>query len=121
MGLRDLARKGLGLLVELPEGEPPVDAATEAGLGEEVQALRTKSIAELMKECDSGGAPGGAGGAASGPEVQCDAPPAAALQGDRVDFAAVYRQAGVAPIAFQAEQTLELIQSLPADLPLATR
>jgi len=124
MALRDLARKGLGLFVELGEEEAAlVDAATEAGLGDEVQALRKKSIGDLMREFDSGEASAvpGAQGPASAGEVRFDAPPVGAVQGDVVDFQAIYKQAGVVPIAFTAEQTLELIQTLPADLPLATK
>jgi hypothetical protein len=114
MALRDLARKGLGLVFVLPEEPAQTDAATEAGLGEEVSALRKKSLGELMNEFESSpGAP-----AAAPAPVTFDAPPAAAVQGGQVDFPAIYQQAGVAPIAFTAEQTLELIQTLPADLPL---
>ena len=118
MGLRDLARKGLGLLVELPD-EP---AAPQPQLGAqpqdnpETQALRKKSLSELMAEMDRP-----VSQEPHAPAVTFDAPPPDALQGDQVDFAAVYGQAGVPPLAFTAEQTLELIRSLPADLPLATK
>lgn len=113
MGLRDLARKGLGLLVELPE-EPAGDAATSAGLGEDVQHLRKKSIGELLNELESTGS-------APVAPVQFQAPPEVALQDGQVDTTALYGQAGIAPMAFTAEQTLELIRSLPAELPLATK
>jgi hypothetical protein len=116
MGLRDLARKGLGLLVEIPEEDvPTTDPATAAGLGTEVQSLRTKSIGELLQELDTA-APG-----APDANVTFEAPPAEVVQDGLVDFQAIYQRAGVPQIAFTAEQTLELIRTLPAELPLATK
>src|SRR5688572_30452483 len=53
MGLRDLARKSLGLFVELPD-QP--DASMGRG-SEGEQALRSKSLSELMADLDETGAP----------------------------------------------------------------
>lgn len=110
MGLRDLARKGLGLLVELPPDQA-------GGTGEEDPNLRKKTLAELMNELETPGASTEGGPAA----VTFDAPPDTAIQGGQVDFGAIYQQAGVPQIPFTAEQTLELIRSLPADLPITTK
>jgi hypothetical protein len=44
-----------------------------------------------------------------------------AAQGGQVDFAAIYGHAQIQPLPFGAEQTLELIQSYPADMPLPVR
>lgn len=104
MGLRDLARKSLGLFVELPD-----TTVSEGGEGE--QALRGKSLSELMAELDESGAP----------RATFDAPPSSAVQDGQVNFAAIYQEAGVAPLAFTAEQTLDLIRALPAELPLSTK
>ena len=50
------------------------------------------------------------------------APPAAPLvEGDRVDFAAIYRQAQIPSLQFDAEQMLEMIQSYPAEMPLQVK
>ena len=50
------------------------------------------------------------------------APPSAPLrQGDQVDFRAIYRQAQIAPLQFDAEQMLEMIQSYPGEMPLAIK
>lgn len=123
MGLRDLARKGMSLFVEIDEPAPQSSApappapraASPAAPGDDeyVRKLRSKSVGELMKELD-------------GPEpdqihqaVQSAAPEAApVLPGDQVDFGAIYRQAQIAPLQFGAEQMLEMIQSYPGEMPL---
>src|SRR5438874_1445624 len=122
MGLRDLARKGMSLFVEIDEPAPhsgapaapaPRAAAPAAESDDEyVRKLRSKSVGELMKELD-------------GPEpdqihqaVQAAPPAAPVMQGDQVDFGAIYRQAQIAPLQFGAEQMLEMIQSYPGEMPL---
>jgi hypothetical protein len=80
-----------------------------------VQRLRGKSVGELLKELE-------------GPEpeqiqqaVQAAGPVLPAAQGGQVDFTSIYAQAQIQPLPFGAEQTLELIQSYPADMPVPIR
>jgi hypothetical protein len=141
MGLRDLARKGLGLFVVMeddPSAEVAVTPVGESGSGsappatkpagdkpaakvgtesdsEYVKQLRSKSVGDLLKELE-------------GPEpeqiqkaVQAGGPALPAVQGGKVDFPAIYSQAQISPMPFGAEQTLELIQSYPSDMPLPIR
>jgi hypothetical protein len=121
MGLRELARKGISLFVEVdepPRGAAPAAGASPAGPApaesdaEYVQKLRSKSVGELMKELD-------------GPEpeqihqaVQAAAPAETVIQGDAVDFSAIYRQAQIPPLQFGAEQMLGMIQSYPTEMAL---
>jgi hypothetical protein len=108
MPLRDLARKGLGLFVELPPESPaPIAGPAPPAGGSD---LRTRSLGELLQDLGTPAEP-----------AKFDAPPPAAVTDGKVDFGAIYRAAGIEPLAFTAEQTLELIQSLPAELPLETK
>jgi len=116
MGLRDLARKGISLFVEIDESPAPAagsrGAAPPETDAEYAKKLRSKSVADLMKELE-------------GPEpeqihraVQA-APPAAPIVTDgRVALDAIYRQAGIPAMPFGAEQMLEMIQSYPTEMPL---
>jgi hypothetical protein len=125
MGLREMARKGLSLFVEMdpesgeagtkPESAPSGGRVAVAGESEDVQRLRGKSVGELLKELE-------------GPEpeqiqqaVQAAGPVLPAATGGPVDFPTIYAQAQIQPLPFGAEQTLELIQSYPADMPLPLR
>lgn len=118
MALRDLARKGLSLFVEIEEEPSPPRAALAVSPGDsapEMQQLRGKSVGELLKELD-------------GPEpeqirqaVQTAPPAAPPVRDGRVDYAAIYQKAQIPAMPFGAEQTLEMINSYPSDMPLPTR
>ena len=66
-----------------------------------------------------------AAGAAASPDVKAGAAPTSAGTAigtdGKIQLPAVYKAAGVPEIAFGAEQALEIINSLPADLPLEVR
>jgi hypothetical protein len=127
MSLRSTLRKAAGLLVELPP-DPPGDAppATAAELDQ--------LLAEL--ESNSPPPPGGPAGPtktveqivrdAAGPnldEIQVTASalaPVVAPDG-KVDFSPIYQQSGLPASPFTAEQMLEMLTSLPPELPLDTR
>src|SRR5690349_16508326 len=101
MGLREMARKGLSLFVEMnPEtgddatqpaataGGPPLGGGAAAGSeSEEAQRLRSKSVADLLKELD-GPEPEQIQQAvqAAGPVLAASGTPGAA-DGGPVDFA----------------------------------
>ncbi len=125
MALRDLARKGLGLFVELedeaPAGAPSPPARSAGGPGSDaaaMQQLRSRSVGDLLKELE-------------GPEPEqieqavgtavAAAPTAPTIQDGHLDFTAIYGQAQIPAQAFGAEQTLELIQSYPPDMALPVR
>lgn len=122
-------RKAAGLLLEMPAEETPpltstggdtdFDLPPEARLSGDAPspAIRPtpKTIDELLRE-------------AKGPsldEVKVDeaqlSGAASAVSGDTIDFAAIYRAAGLAESGFGAEQMLETLASLPSELPLETR
>lgn len=149
MSLSNMMRKAAGLLVEMPpesaetfdhraaaplgEGDlPDLDLPAEARLSSSLAsslsaspassrtgAMQPKSIEQIVRE-------------AKGPnldEVKVDATqlaesiaaPGGILSGDTLDFAAIYRAAKLVETAFGAEQMLETLGSLPAELPLETR
>ncbi|PQV64164.1 hypothetical protein B1R32_1068 [Abditibacterium utsteinense] len=126
-------RKAAGLLVEIPRESPEMPGQnSRPPLGDadlpdmelpseaRLNVLEPRSVEDIVRE-------------AQGPnldEVQVDetqisaAPlnaPGGILSGETLDFSAIYRAANLAPNAFGAEQMLETLQSLPAELPLETR
>lgn len=130
MSLRNAMRKAAGLLVELPPEEPEAPSASplsaddlpdlelpdNARLGTAPYNSTPKTIEEIVREAD-------------GPdldqvkvdEAQLTAPTSSFVSGNNIDFAAIYRAANLPPAPFAAEQMLETLASLPADLPLETR
>lgn len=119
MGLKEALRKAAGLLVEMP-AETPADATpvdddalwSESPLGERPAAARTRTVDEIVRE-------------AEGPNLDqisaknFSAPPV--TQDGKLDFASIYAQAGVTAAGFTAEQMLDLLASLPQELPLETK
>jgi hypothetical protein len=129
-------RKAAGLLVELPpeemESSPPLssrdvptmddldlDLPPEARLSaagtSPAAPMQPKSVEEIVRD-------------AEGPnldEIQVDeakiGAPGAMVSGEVIDFAAIYRAAGLPNATFGAEQMLETLHSLPVELPLETR
>ncbi len=138
MSLSNMMRKAAGLLVEIPDESadynstaraplsdddlPDMDLPSQARLsspGAGAGVLQPKSIEQIVRE-------------AQGPnldEIQVDATqipanvgaPGGILSGEKIDFAAIYRAAKLAETPFGAEQMLETLGSLPAELPLETR
>ncbi len=151
MNLHDTLRKAAGLLVELPPEEitettpeteshaapqpgvhapmptKPGSAPSEtdklwADLEKAAQPLRggnvtagapTKTVGQIVREGD-------------GPnldqiQVAPNTLPAGANVGGTVDFAAIYQAAKLPSAPYTAEQILEMLASLPAELPLDTR
>ena len=138
MSLRDALRKAAGLLVELPpdpEGaggagngfgapEPPVAPAAPDGGGSSVDRLLasleqeaatrvpTKSVEQILQETRG----------PSLPEIQVSAASVGTpTEAGMLDFPKIYAGAGLPVVPFGAEQMLDLLTSLPAELPLATR
>jgi hypothetical protein len=117
-------RKAAGLLVEIP---PDDEAVTSGPLPDDLGDLElppearlpgdrgAKTVEQIVRE-------------AEGPdldqvqvnEAQVAAAPSLVTDG-KVDFAAIYKAAGLTPAGFTAEQMLEMLASLPAELPLETR
>ena len=128
MSLRDHLRKAASLIVELPPEEPsapqPQSEATElptsdanldallAELENKAAPGPTKTVEEIVRD-------------AAGPnldQIEVDAATTAKLSLDgSVDFAAIYRQASLPATPFDAEQFLEMLSSLPQELPLDTK
>jgi hypothetical protein len=98
MGLKETFRRAAGLLVELPPDTAPVQSAIPTG-----------ELDELMAELE-------------GREPVRLSEGAVPISGEGpVEFGPVYQGAGLPVVGFTAEQMLELLASLPAELPLETR
>lgn len=138
MGLQDALRKAAGLLVEMPAPEPddastatdevfplengPVDVdalLAEKGLGPRAKgssagtmpAAPPRTVEQIVRDTD-------------GPnldEIKMDTPPAPAPAGDVIAPDAVYKAAKLPAATFTAEQMLDMLASLPTELPLETR
>lgn len=131
MDLRGTLRRAAGLLVELPpedqkESQPTPSigrgarSATDA-LWAELEsdaknsppAPTTKSVEQIVRD-------------AHGPnldqiQVPADTPPPTTNPDGKMDFSAIYLKAGLPSSPFTAEQTIDMIASLPTELPLETR
>jgi hypothetical protein len=122
MSLRNAMRKAAGLLIELPPEEadktsassedfPDLDLPTDATL-----SAPPRTVEDIVRQ-------------SSGPnldEIKVEHPEMTSslnslLSGDQLDFAAIYQAAKLPVSSFGAEQMLEAINGLPADLPLETR
>lgn len=132
MSLRNTLRRAAGLLVELsPEQEPaevetptPEDEASRAQAMGEVQkvykafdpvpvAPPRKTVEQIVQD-------------APGPnldqiKVEPAAMPAIVQEDNTVNFGAIYQGSGLPAVPFTAEQVLQLVQSLPAELPMETK
>ena len=120
MGLRDAMRKAAGLLVELPPEEQSaesgdavqddIDRILAGNPATPEDAVESKTVEQIVSESD-------------GPnlkDIQVEDVPATA-PGAPTDFAAVYSAAKLPPSPFTAEQMLEMLASLPSELPLDTK
>lgn len=142
MALRDTLRKAASLLVELPPEEPSAEPAeTPSGFGVPRVPTTSRSsssseLNDLLAQLEDKGPPLTAKGPVKtveqiardteGPnldQITSSAAPSQPLLNaeGKVDFQAVYQQAGVQGAAFNAEQMLDMLSSLPADLPLAVK
>jgi hypothetical protein len=122
MSLRSAMRKAAGLLVELPpEDENAVSADNQEMTGLDTPLDRSshtgpRTVEDIVRE-------------AEGPnldeikveEDQSSASLRSFLSGDHLDFVAIYQAAKLPSPSFGAEQMLEAINGLPADLPLEMR
>lgn len=124
MSLRDAMRKAASLIVELPPEEPGVnlrsgdvdlDDLPDLDLPANAQlpgaVHEPKTVEQLVREAD-------------GPnlnEIEVGDVPDAATAGQTLDFAAIYRAAKLPESQFGAEGMLEMLRSLPTELPLETR
>ena len=130
MSLRDTLRKAASLVVEMPPEErsvnlrsgdidlddlPDLDLPANArlpGAGSASDAVsEPRTIEQLVRDSD-------------GPnldQIQISAVPADATAGAALDFAAIYGAAKLPETQFGAEAMLEMLRSLPSELPLETR
>ena len=109
LDIAEKLRKAAGLFVELPHS-----SRTEADAGPDSDTeLGTRTVDEMVR-------------ASAGPNLdEITVPPSAApafvTSGGKADFAAIYQSAGLPAVPFSAEQMLDMLDSLPAELPLAMR
>lgn len=105
-------RKAAGLFVEIP-----ADRAAHMDYGVDAEPAPSpppaRTVEQLVRESD-------------GPnldEIQLshEAAPAFITSGGQADFGAIYAQAGLPTVPFTAEQMRDMLNSLPAELPLAMR
>ncbi len=115
MELRERLRKAAGLFVELsPEeheaGQP--GSVPHAGARDDTPPA-ARTVEQIVRQSD-------------GPnldeiQVPHHAAPPTALPDGTTDFGDIYAHAGLPATPFSAEQMRDLLQSLPAELPLNTR
>lgn len=111
MSIKNLLRKAANLVVELPEQEPEPMSMDLPELTP--PPAKPKTIEQIVKE-------------SPGPnldEIKVDPPanPGVTAPGGKVDFGDIYTRAGLPPSPFSAEQALEVMSSLPQELPLEVR
>jgi len=122
MGLRDAMRRAASLLVETGPAPDDSDAAVGKNIDEllAASANQARTVEQLVRDSD-------------GPNLdEIAIPPAAVtpttdlltgsptIEGE-VTPAAIYQLAGLPTAPFTAEQMLEMLDSLPQELPLDTR
>jgi len=113
MEFRDRFNKALGLFVEMPAGQ---NGRIEAPNIEDVTAAaepQVQTVEELVRQSE-------------GPNLDEITVPDARIElnagaDGSVDFGPIYRKAALPDAPFTAEQMLDLLGSLPNDLPLETR
>ncbi|HLP00097.1 MAG TPA: hypothetical protein VK171_15990 [Fimbriimonas sp.] len=116
MSIRNMLRKAAELVVELPEAPASdlSDPIADTYVAPETPVrTATKSVAQIAMETP--------GPSLDQVAIKAEKEEAPLAPGGVVDFAAVYSRAGLTPVPFSAEQALEVISSLPADLPLAVK
>ena len=119
MDIREQFRKAAGLFVELPpEGRSDVPALSSETTApdpapEPAAAPPSRTVEQLVRD-------------AQGPNldeirVSPDVAAPSVSPGGKTDFAAIYEHAGLPIAPFTAEQMLDMLNSLPPELPLSTR
>jgi len=122
MRIGETLKKAAGLFVELPEDDP--DAAFNAAMRAPLKGVPdpapvetprpvTKTVEQIVRE-------------SPGPnldeiKVPVTTPQQVVEPDGKVDFKAIYQMASLTPSAFSAEQVLDIMASMPADLPLETK
>ena len=109
MDIAEKLRKAAGLFVDIPHSAD----APERAVGMDIPAPDTRTIEQMVRESD-------------GPNldeirVPQAAAPAFATSGGTADFSQIYTQANLPIVPFTAEQMRDMLNSLPAELPLAMR
>lgn len=121
MSIKSILRKAAGLVLELPAdstGDSPRDTSEQPfnvmdDKYKEMAPAKTKSVEQIIKD-------------SPGPNldqitITPDPTQAPTAPAGQVDFASVYQKAGLPAVAFSAEQALDVIHSLPVELPIDVR
>jgi hypothetical protein len=128
MGIKETLRKAAGLLIELPPETPSVTPGTApageldalladlegktSGKPAPTKTAPTKTVEQIVRD-------------AEGPnleQIRVSSGEPVPISGEgQVEFATVYKNAGLPAVGFTAEQMLELLASLPSELPLDTK
>ena len=109
MEIREKLRRAAGLFVELPpEERPPRQSAGH----EAAPALPPRTVEQLVRDTDGPNLDEIRVSTAAAPQVAPDG---------KTDFGTIYQHAGLPAAPFSAEQMLDLLTSLPTELPLETR
>lgn len=111
MDIAEKLRKAAGLFVELPADKAVAHASYD--IGAEPPPIPSRTVEQIVRESE-------------GPnldEIQVlhQAAPAFVTSGGQADFGAIYAQAGLPTVPFTAEQMRDMLNSLPAELPLPMR
>ena len=114
MPLNDALKKAYGLFVEVDPDEPRSSANSQDAAPAHSPTPRvTKTIEQIARE-------------QPGPnldEIKVPATPVSSIEraDGSIDFAAIYASAGLTTSPFTAEQVLEILAALPAELPIEAK
>ncbi len=114
MAFKNVLRRAANLVVELPPEE--IEVAPSAPMGDSAPVASaqpvTKTVEQIVAE-------------APGPNLDQIQVPAekgpAPAPGGEVDFAHVYKRANLAESKFTAEQAMDMISAMPAELPIEVK
>jgi len=122
MGLCDAMRKAASLLVETSPAPDDTDASVSNDIDELLAAsANSKTVEQLVRDADGPNLDEiGIATSAEAPTGEIPAGTPAIVEGE-VTPAAIYQMASLPPSPFSAEQMLEMLDSLPQELPLDTR
>jgi len=111
MSLRNVFHRAAGLFVEMPDQPSPVFDTLESPPPSVATPAPTRTVADVVKQ-----APGPNLDQIQTPADTAKSPPYSA---DGVpDFKAIYERSGVPAVPFGADEALQVISSLPSDLPM---